>query len=158
MEDAVSRSDEAGAVAERNEEAFRRLIEDGFGRGDLAVVDEVIAPGCQEHQPGIGPGPEGVKGTIRFLRSVYPDLTLTIEDTAVAGDKVWGRIRARGTHLGPLMGQPPTGRRIEIDVIDVCRFEDGQIVEHWGVPDRFAQLEQLGLLPRPQPQPADARQ
>jgi predicted ester cyclase len=32
--------------------------------------------------------------------------------------------------------------------MDVCRFEGGRIVEHWGVPDRFAQLAQLGLLPR----------
>jgi predicted ester cyclase len=121
------------------------------------VVDEVISPHYQEHQPGVGQGSDGVKGTIRFLRGVYPDLTLTIEDMTADGDKVWGRIRARGTHRGPLMGQPPTGRRIEIDVIDVCRFADGQMVEHWRVPDRLTQLEQLGLLPRPQPQPGETR-
>jgi predicted ester cyclase len=54
---------------------------------------------------------------------------------------------ARGTHLGPFMG-PPTGKPITITVMDVCRFENGKIVEHWGVPDRFAMLVQLGLLPR----------
>lgn len=47
------------------------------------------------------------------------------------------------------MGHPPTGRRIEVDVFDICRFEDGQMVEHWGVPDRFTLIEQLGLLPVP---------
>jgi predicted ester cyclase len=38
---------------------------------------------------------------------------------------------------------------MEITVMDVCRFENGQIVEHWGVPDRFAVLMQLGLLQQP---------
>lgn len=134
----------------RNAALFRRIIEEGFNRGILAVVDDVISPCHAEHQPGIGPGPDGLKGAISYLRSAFPDLTLAIEDMAVDGDKVWAWIRARGTHQGPLMGWPPTGLPMEIDVIDVCRFEDGQMVEHWGVPDRFALLEQLNLLPRPQ--------
>lgn len=35
------------------------------------------------------------------------------------------------------------------DVIDIGRFENGKLVEHWGVPDRFSLLEQLDLLPKP---------
>ena len=58
---------------------------------------------------------------------------------------------AHGTNLGPFIG-PPTGRKMEITVFDECRFAAGQLVEHWGSPDRFAMIEQLGLLPRPQPQ------
>jgi len=34
-------------------------------------------------------------------------------------------------------------------VIDICRFENGKLVEHWGVPDRFAALHQVGALPPP---------
>jgi predicted ester cyclase len=144
-------STRAAATADRNEALFRRLIEEGFSQGNLAVVDEVISPHSQEHQPGLGPGPDGLKGAISYLRSVFPDLTLTVEDITADGDKIWARLRARGTHLGPLMGRPPTGRAMDITVMDVCRFENGQIVEHWGVPDRFTQLEQLGLLPTPEP-------
>jgi predicted ester cyclase len=39
-----------------------------------------------------------------------------------------------------------TGRTIDIDVIDIARFVNGMMVEHWGVPDRFALLLQLGLF------------
>jgi hypothetical protein len=49
------------------------------------------------------------------------------------------------------MGQAPTGRTMTIDVIDICCFKDGMLVEHWGVPDRFSPLQQLGLLPEPKP-------
>jgi hypothetical protein len=64
---------------------------------------------------------------------------------------------ARRHHLGagagaghrdrPLFG-PPSGRPIDITVVDIARIIDGRIVEHWGVPDRFALLAQTGALSR----------
>ena len=63
------------------------------------------------------------------------------------GDTVWARLTARGTNLGSVFGKPPTGRSIEITVMEVVRIDEhGQMVEHWGVPDRYALLAQLGLL------------
>jgi predicted ester cyclase len=56
-------------------------------------------------------------------------------------------VHVTGTHTGPLFG-PPTGRPVDITVIDVIRVVDGQIAEHWGVPDRFALLAQTGVLDR----------
>lgn len=128
-------------------ELFRRVVEDGFTRADLAVIDEIVSLHIAEHQSGMGAGPEGVKRAISYLHSVFPDFTLTIEDATLDGDKVWARLRARGTQRGPHMGMPATGRQIDVDVIDICRFENGLMVEHWGVPNRFTILEQLGLLP-----------
>ena len=45
------------------------------------------------------------------------------------------------------MGQDPAGKVMEIDVIDIVRFEDGKMVEHWGVPDRLGILLQLEFFP-----------
>jgi hypothetical protein len=53
------------------------------------------------------------------------------------------------THRGQFMGLPPMGKSFAIAVVDICRFENGKIVEHWGVPDRFHLMAQLGALPRP---------
>jgi hypothetical protein len=61
------------------------------------------------------------------------------------GDTVWARLTCRGTNSSAF-GQPPTGRSIEITVMEVVRVKHGQVVEHWGVPDRFALLVQRGLL------------
>jgi predicted ester cyclase len=131
-------------------DVFRGVIEEGFNRGNLDALDALFAPDFQEHQSGmIPPNLEGVKGAITYLRSVFPDLKLTIEDSVVQGDMVWARITARGTQRGPLMGRPPTGRTFAITVIDIARIVDGKMMEHWGVADRFHQMEQLGLLPQP---------
>ena len=90
---------------------------------------------------------EGSKGSIRYLRSTFAPFSLTIEDVVADGDKVWMRMTGRGTHSQEFMGRPPTGQSFAITVVDICRFEDGKIVEHWGVPDRFALISQLGMLP-----------
>ena len=132
---------------ERNTEVFRRVIEEGFNKGNLDALDALFAPNFQEHQPGmVPPDLEGVKGAITYLRSVFPDLKLTIEDSVVQGDMVWARITARGTQRGPLMGRPPSGKTFAITVIDIARIVDGKMVEHWGVADRFHQMEQLGVF------------
>jgi predicted ester cyclase len=130
-------------------DVFRRVIEEGFNRGNFDAWDDCFAPTFVEHQDGLPPTLEGVKGALAGLRRAMPDLTLTIDEMTSSSDKVWARMTARGTNRGSFMGSAPTDKPFAITVIDICRFEDGKIVEHWGVPDRLALLHQLGLLPNP---------
>lgn len=129
------------------EQTFRRIMEEGFCKGNLEVVDELVSPDCQEHQRGLPSGPDGLKSVIRQLRGWFSDFSLEAADIVQQGDMVWGRMKARGTNTGSIMGHPPTGRQLEIDVIDICRFRDGRMVEHWGVPDQLGMMQQMGLLP-----------
>jgi predicted ester cyclase len=127
---------------------FRRIVEDGMGRGDESVLDAYIAPGVIEHQRGNQPGLEGAKGVARALHRWMSDFSLTVEDIAVSGDVVWTRNRARGVNTGSVMGFGPTGGPVETDVIDIGRFEDGMLVEHWGIADQMGLLLQVGFDPR----------
>ncbi len=140
--------------AEQNKAVFRRVIEEGFNGGNLDALNDCFPPAYAEHQFDLPATLEEFKGSIRFLRETFAPFSLTIEDMVADGDKVWARMTGRGTDGKGLMGRPPTGRSFAITVIDVCRFENGKIVEHWGVPDRFHQMVQLGLLPQPGAQPA----
>ena len=130
---------------------MRRIFEEGFATGDTAVVDELCAADLVEHQFGLaGTGPEAiqhVKEAIRDVHAATPDISFTIEDSVERGDTIWVRVRAQGTATGPFFG-PPSGRPIDITVIDIARVVDGRIDEHWGVPDRFALLAQTGVLRR----------
>jgi predicted ester cyclase len=140
-----------------NEAMYRRLIEEGFNQGNLAVVDELVSPNAREHQRGAGDGIEGTKDTIKYLRSAFPDFKITIDEVVVAGDKVWARQRGGGTNLGRFAGHPPTGKTAYIEVFDVVRFEDGKLVEHWGVPDQLGMMMALGLIAPPaRPAPVTA--
>lgn len=130
---------------------MRRIFDEGFATGSTDVVDEVCSPDLVEHQFGLaGTGPvaiDNVKAAIRDVHAAIPDIAFTIDDAAEQGDTIWMRVTAKGTAAGPFFG-PPSGLPVEITVIDVARIVDGRIVEHWGVPDRFALLAQTGVLNR----------
>ena len=129
-----------------NEQICRAIIERGFNDGDLDGLDEFVAHDIVEHQEGSTSGIDGLRALITELRTAHPDLHLDIQDAATSGDTVWFRIRATGTNDGPMWGRPPTGRPIDITVMDVMRIADGRMVEHWGVADRLAVLKQIGAM------------
>ena len=130
---------------------LQRMFDEGFATGDDTIVDELCSADLVEHQFGLaGRGAEAVehvKAAIRDVHRMAPDLRFTIEDAVESGDTIWVRVRGRGTATGPFFG-PPSGRPLDFTVIDVARVVDGRIVEHWGVPDRFAVLAQTGVLAR----------
>lgn len=125
----------------------RRVVEDGIGRGDLGILDELMATDLVEHQRGNANGIGGARAVVETLHRWMPDFELTIQDIVVSGETVWTRNRARGTNTGSVMGHPPTGRTVEMDVFDVLRFANGKVVEHWGVADQLGLLIQLGIVP-----------
>jgi predicted ester cyclase len=64
---------------------------------------------------------------------------------------VWARASLAGTHQGDFMGVPATGKRVEFEVIDIGRFENGKGVEHWGVSDAMGLMMQIGAIPSAMP-------
>jgi len=136
--------------SQENIEIVREVLEKGFGDGDLSVIDRYVASDFIEHQDGAqGTGPDAVKGVIRGLHESFTDMHLVVKDIVAVGDHVWVRVQAHGVNSKPIIGRPATGRSITIDIIDQIRLRDGKLIEHWGVADRFAMLQQLGLLPQP---------
>jgi predicted ester cyclase len=136
-------------TASRALAVMERMLNDGFARGEVGVVDELCAPDLVEHQFGLrGTGLEAiakVKSAMQEVHRGMPDMRFSIEDWAEHGDTIWVRAEGVGTNTGPFFG-PPSGKPVRITVFDVARIVDGRIVEHWGVPDRFALLVQTGRL------------
>lgn len=54
-----------------------------------------------------------------------------------------------------IMGDPPSGKALEVDAIDISPFKDGKLVEHWGIADQLGLMLQIGAVPgvRPEPTP-----
>ena len=127
---------------------FRRIVEEGIGAGDEAVLEAFVAEDVVEHQRGNSPGLAGAKAVANVLHRWMSDFSLTVEDVVVAGDVVWTRNRARGINTGSVMGLAPTNQPLEVDVFDVGRFENDKMVEHWGVADQLGLLLQVGFDPR----------
>ncbi len=120
-----------------------------WSRGNIDAVDELYAPDFVGHHPGQADwvGRDAVKEAVRRVRIAFPDFAESVEDIIVDGEKVVTRFTASGTHLGPFSHAAPTGRRVHIAEMAICRLVGGQIAEKWGVIDRLGMFEQLGLNP-----------
>jgi steroid delta-isomerase-like uncharacterized protein len=131
---------------------FRRVIDELINNGNLAVFDELIAPDFVEHElpPGVPPGREGTKQLFSSLHIAFPDIRAEIEDVVAQDDKVVFHMTWRGTHTGPFMGIPPTGKRVAFEVFDMVRVADGKVAEHWGLMNQLSLLQQLGVIPTPE--------
>jgi len=106
------------------------------------MADDII-----EHQRGNRGGRDGAKEVARTLHRWMSDFSLTVADLAVAGDVVWTRNRCHGINTGSVIGTPPSGKNVDVDVIDILRFKDGLAVEHWGIADQVGLMLQIGALP-----------
>jgi steroid delta-isomerase-like uncharacterized protein len=137
---------------ERNKAIARRWSEELWSRGELPVADEIVSPDYVRHDPGDpfpARGPEDVKRIVTMLRSMLPDLTITVEQVVAEGDFVVSRYTSTATDTRGYMGMPPTGKPIKTSAMQMFRFADGKIVESWAVRDDLGTLRQLGHLPTP---------
>jgi steroid delta-isomerase-like uncharacterized protein len=130
--------------------ATARRLYDLINARDIDGFGEHLADDFVEHEmtPGLAPTKAGVKTFFRMQLTAFPDLRMDVEDVVANGDKVVARVRYTGTNLGEFMGMPATGKRVDVQLIDMFRFgEDGFVREHWGVMDALAMMQQLGAAP-----------
>ncbi len=124
------------------------MIRDLLNAGDIDGFGALLADEFVEHEetPGLAPTKDGVLEFFRMYRAGFPDLRMDPEDVLASGDKVVARVRATGTHEGELMGLAATGKSVDVQLIDIMRFdENGLVAEHWGVVDMLAMMQQLGV-------------
>jgi steroid delta-isomerase-like uncharacterized protein len=130
---------------------LNRFIE-FINSGDAKIGQEVISDSAAFHVP-FSPEPlKGLEGYLQILgmmRGAFPDINWTLQETICEGDKIVARFETRGTHQGPFMGVPASGKEIRMTAINIYRFENGKIVEERGQPDMFGLMVQIGAIPLP---------
>ena len=133
-----------------NHAATMRRLYDLINARDIDGFGALLADDFVEHEelPGLAPTKDGVTAFFRMYIAAFPDLRMVPEDVIASGDKVVARVRATGTHKGEFTGLAPTGRRVDVQLIDIIRFgDDGRAREHWGIFDQLAMMQQLGAIP-----------
>lgn len=113
---------------------------------DPDLVDRFVAPDYRNHNAFVRDGREANRQFWAGFFAALPDLTATMEDLVISGDRVVGRFVYRGTHAGEFMGIPATGRTVEMRSIDIWRVENGMFVEHWDELNTLQMLQQMGAL------------
>jgi len=136
-------------ATDENRGIMRRFTE-FINTASESLARELIGPTATFHVPGRSEplqGPAGYLETVSMMRSGFPDIQWTLEETVAEGDKVAARFIMRGTHQGVFLGVPPTGKAITVQAMNFYRFANGQIVEERGQPDLLELLRQIGAFP-----------
>jgi predicted ester cyclase len=143
------------ATIDRDKTTVQNLISEVINTGRLDLCSRYLAVDRVDHQnygmpAGMADGHEGFQRVLGLFRAAFPDLQLTIEFMVADGEKLAAHIRTEGTHLGPFMGAPPTGKRFKVNGVDIFAFNSaGLVSDHWGAFDTLGVMMQLGLMPAP---------
>jgi steroid delta-isomerase-like uncharacterized protein len=123
--------------AQDNAAVARGWARAAFNQHDLEAAAQFLAPDWVGHWVGMpeGHGHEGFKRLAGAYLAAFPDMQITVEDALEVGDKVVRRISWLGTHQGPFLGVPPTGRRVRGQGIVIIQTRDGKIAEEWEMSD-----------------------
>jgi steroid delta-isomerase-like uncharacterized protein len=123
---------------------------------DPDLVDRFVADEYRNHNAFVADGREANRQLWTAFFAALPDLSATMEDLVISGDRVVGRFIYRGTHTGDLMGMPAGGNPVEMRSIDIWRVEDGMFVEHWDELNLLEMFQQTGAIPPLDVAPAQA--
>src|ERR1051326_770314 len=131
-------------AADVNRTLARRITFDLFAAGNLSLMDELTAPQFINHgqTPGV-PDEEGrasLANAIERVRAGFPDFRYELQHEVADGDIVVHHLIAHGTQTGPFAGALPSGRSATWREVHVMRFQNGRMVEQWGVVDRLTAL------------------
>ena len=134
-------------LEEANRAAVVRLYDECINQGKLDVADQIISPGFLASGPNGGNGPEGYKASIRHLLAGFPDVHFTVHHLVAEDDRVAVYWTWDGTHRGPFVSVPPTGKRVHQEGMVMYRFESGKVAEAKVLFDRLGVFQQIGTVP-----------
>ena len=114
---------------------------------DPDLVDRFVAEQYRNHNAFVADGREANRQFWTAFFAALPDLSATMEDLVISGDRVVGRFVYRGTHTGEFMDIPASGNPVEMRSIDIWRVQNAMFVEHWDELNLLQLFQQMGALP-----------
>jgi predicted SnoaL-like aldol condensation-catalyzing enzyme len=127
-----------------NKEVVLQFSRDVFVNHDLTNLDECMRDDYIQHNPDC---PQGKAGFVQFFTEIFagvPDFKYTLLKIVAEGDLVFMYSKTTGTHAGTWLGMPATSNRLDFNVVDIFRMEDGLIAEHWDVADTLTLFTTIG--------------
>jgi steroid delta-isomerase-like uncharacterized protein len=134
-----------------NETTIKTFIEEVMNQGHLDRCDDLVLENFIEIDPlpGQSQGRQGLKDVIAMLRTAFPDIHWTIDETIAQADKVVTRFTWTGTHRAPFLGIPATAKHITVKGVVIDRLEAAKMADSRILMDTFSMLQQLGALATP---------
>ena len=121
------------------------MFEEIVNLGKVDLIEDLFHPEFETvTQQGVFDR-DGLREFVVGWRAGFPDVVCEVSDVIVEGDRVAWKVRAQGTNTGEFMGQPPTGRSVDFDSLNIAEFRDGVAYRHTVMMDIPKMMGQLGV-------------
>jgi len=122
-----------------------------INNGNYDLLNELMTTDFVDHtpQPGVAPTRDGLKQSLRALKTAFPNVHYTIERAIACGDEIVHYLKATGTMTDEFMGIAPTGKSATWNEIHIGKGVNGRLTEHWSLVDQLGMLVQLGVVQSP---------
>jgi steroid delta-isomerase-like uncharacterized protein len=127
-------------------ERIRASWSAAWDHGQVDALDDVLSADYQRIGAGARQGLDDHKRSIAATRAAFPDLSTTIDDIVLEGDRAAVRWHSTGSHQHSFLGVPATRRHVEVSGATFARFEGDKIVEEYVTWDPRALLTALGII------------
>ncbi len=136
------------ASMEQMKQTVQRFLDLWF-TGNTDGIEEIVAENFVSHMsmPGVNStGIQQLKDLVAIASVAFTDNKTEDMHLIAEGDRVVAHYRWKGVNSGPMgEGMPATNKPVDVHTVDVLRFENGKVVEHWGYMEDFKMMEQLGM-------------
>lgn len=129
-----------------NKEIVEFFCDAVFNRHDLSILDEYMRDDYIQHNPNVATGKAGFIQFFEMTFKSIPDFGSLVKQVIAEGDMVAVHSTTTGRHTGAWIGKTATGNKLNYDVVDIFRVQDGKIAEHWDVADTFKLFSQVGNI------------
>lgn len=128
---------------EENTALVRRMVDEVQEKADFSLIDQLMHPDFYNHTAygGLPVDKSGVLATMTLLHEVFKDIKMEVIHCVCQGNVVATNKVLRGRQVGEWMGQPGTGKMMELGIMDFVTVEDGKIKEHWARAGPMVPLE-----------------
>ncbi|HEV2832985.1 MAG TPA: ester cyclase [Hanamia sp.] len=128
---------------EKNKQVVIQFNKEFFESGNTEITKELLADNFVNHTAPPN-APTDASVMIQFITGFhkgFSNVSVQIHEVLGEGDKVSLRKTITATHTGEFMGKMPTGKKVEMNVIEIDILKDGKITDHWSRND-FMQVVQ----------------
>jgi predicted SnoaL-like aldol condensation-catalyzing enzyme len=133
----------------KNKKIVAEFYDDVFIGHDLSKLDRYMRDDYIQHNADVPAGKAGFKQFFEVTFRAIPDFKYTLKKMIAEGNIVMAFSTTSGTHTGGAwLEKTATGNKLNFDVVDIFRVQDGKIAEHWDVADTFNLFKQLGIIDR----------
>lgn len=125
--------------------AASEVVDRAFRTGDVSKLDSVIAPDFVDHSDrGDVKGTDSLKTMVKFIHENMKDMKTEKLHELADDDYVFSWMHWTGTSNGA--GGSPNGP-YDMHAMEVSKFKDGKIVEHWTYVDPVEMMKMMAPQP-----------